>query len=155
MNIISKFRTLFLIRKSIVFVFFSIIWLSVFFQGIHETESQAVSTAIIMFVISAIFQIINLKSVYKIMISNEGITKAYIISRQSEFIPFSNIKNTQLNHVRGTWTDAGQITEGYYESVIILKNNKILLITPDYFENYKELIKVLSYNFTEFKQDFS
>ena len=35
---------------------------------------------------------------------------------------------------------AGQITSGYFESMVILKNGKKILISPDSFENYQEII---------------
>lgn len=83
---------------------------------------------------------------YKLVISDSGITKILLVSGKYEVIPFTDIVSVKLNHVEGLESDAGQISMGYYESIITLTNNNELLITPDYFENYRELIHALNHN---------
>ena len=47
------------------------------------------------------------------------------------------------------YSDVGQITEGYHESIITLKNGKILLLMPDYYENYDRMIVFIRANIYE------
>ena len=43
-------------------------------------------------------------------------------------------------------TETGKITMGYFESILILNTNKKILISPDNFENYNEIIKTIKLN---------
>ena len=62
------------------------------------------------------------------------------------------MKNVSLNRVDGGSTDAGLISEGYYESIINLKNKRTIAVSPDYYENYRELVVAMSENFTNYKE---
>ena len=147
MEVNSKFRVLFLIRKNIIFFLFAGLCLWMLISGIFESVSGLISAAIIFLAICALVQLINLHSVFKIIISENGIIKISFISGERELIPFSSIINIIMQRVDGLSTsDAGQITTGYYESLITLKNNRKLTISPDHFENYEELIRAIKKN---------
>ena len=130
-----------------IFFLFACVCFWLLFSGLLESVSGLISLSVILFGIFTLFQIINLRSVFKIIVSEKGIIKTSFISNEKEFIPFSSIANIQLTRVNGYSTsDAGQITTGYFESLITLKNNKKLIISPDYFENYQEIIKAIKMN---------
>lgn len=140
MKIHSKFRTLFLIRINILFVIFDFFCLSNFF-GSFRTEDYTVILASVFFLALSIFFHINkLSSVNEITVSEKGIERTTLASSKIEFIPFSSILRVQTERVQGSYSRAGQISTGYFESKLYLENGEELLISPDHFENYQELI---------------
>lgn len=146
MEISSKFRTLFLIRKNIFFFLFVTFFLLVLLHDLSNNIPETILTAIIFLGICVLIQLVRLRSVHRIIVSDKGIKKISLISREEEFISFSSIENIRTVRVQGMYSDAGQITEGYYESEIFLKDKKKLLITPDHFENYQEIIGAIKQN---------
>lgn len=140
MKIHSKFRTLFLIRINILFFIFEFFCLSNFFGG-FRTENYKVILASVLFLALCIFFHINkLSSVNEITVTEKGIKRTTLVSSKVELIPYSSILRVQTERVPGSSSKAGQITTGYFESVIYLENGEELLISPDHFENYPELI---------------
>ncbi|KAF2516466.1 hypothetical protein [Flavobacterium foetidum] len=77
------------------------------------------------------------------MVTEDGITKTTFVSREAEFIPFSSVISIHSHRVPGMQGKAGQISRGYFESVLVLEDDKKLLISPDIFENYHEIIEAI------------
>ena len=91
----------------------------------------------------------NFNSVKSLIVTSKGITTISFLSESKEFIPFSDIENIKTDWTNGMYSDVGQITEGYHESIITLKNGEILLLTPDYYENYDRMIVFIRANIYE------
>jgi hypothetical protein len=144
----SKFRTLFLARK--VFGFFLLFFLCCV---VLSYNNEYLLFFMLLLTVSIAITLFKLSNIYKLIISEKGITKISFLSDKREFIDFSEIVTVNLNQVDGLQTRAGYISEGYYESVILLKNKKELLVSPDYFENYRELVVAMSENFTNYKEE--
>lgn len=57
-------------------------------------------------------------------------------------IPFSDIDSIERKRIVQQ-SKGIQISDGYYESKIILNNGKFYVISPDRFANYKEMISII------------
>ena len=84
--------------------------------------------------------------IYKIKVVENGILKIPIFKNKEQLILFTDIKEVRLEKVDGNSSDAGEITLGYFESILILNTNEKILISPDSFENYKEIMKTIKFN---------
>lgn len=77
-------------------------------------------------------------SVKKIMVDSRSIT-VYNYGSFYE-IAFSEIKEIQKGKNKMIMTGNIPFTEGYTYSKLVLKNGKQLIISPDKFENYAEIM---------------
>ena len=146
MVITSKFRTLFLVRKGLSFLIIDIICIvliSSFFNDGSYLETLFFGCV---FIFILVYQYMNFNSVKSLIVTSKGITTISFLSESKEFFPFSDIENIKTDWTDGMYSDVSQITEGYHESIITLKNGKILLLTPDYYENYDLMIVSLRAN---------
>ncbi|MBZ4034491.1 hypothetical protein K6T82_06920 [Flavobacterium sp. 17A] len=140
MKIHSKFRTLYLIRINILFILFDFFCLSKFF-GSFRTEDYKIALASVVFLaVSIFFHINKLSSVNEIIVSEKGIKRTTLASSKVEFIAYSSILRVEIARIQGSYSRGGQISTGYFESTIYLENGEEILISPDHFENYPELI---------------
>lgn len=149
MVITSRLRTLFLVRKGLSFLIIDIICIvliSSFFNDGSYLEAFFFGS---IFIFILFYQYINFNSVKSLIVTSKGITTISFLSESKEFIPFSDIENIKTDWTNGMYSDVGQITEGYHESIITLKNGKILLLTPDYYENYDRMIVFIRANIYE------
>ncbi|MTH14138.1 hypothetical protein [Flavobacterium sp. LC2016-01] len=89
-----------------------------------------------------------MRSVYEITVTKKGIKRKTLTSSKEEFIPYSSVLKVQTERIQGSYSDAGQITTGYFESTVFLENGTELLISPDHFENYHEIIVAIRSNVT-------
>ncbi|WP_316635586.1 hypothetical protein [uncultured Flavobacterium sp.] len=87
-----------------------------------------------------------MRSVYEITVTKKGIKRKTLTSNKVEFTPYSSVLKVQTERVQGSYSDVGQITTGYFESIVFLENGTELLISPDHFENYQELIIAIREN---------
>ena len=145
MEISSNFRTLFLVRVNFVFVVVFIVCSYFVIDGFTESNFIKVIISIILLSISAYLQFLNLGKIFKIKVSAKGINKTYFFYDKHENIPFSSIKSVRLEKVDGLSTDAGKISLGYYESVMTLDNDETLILSPDKYENYHEIMKSINH----------
>ena len=149
MVITSRLRTLFLVRKGLSFFIIDIICIvliSSFFDDGSYLETLFFGS---IFIFILVYQYMNFNSVKSLIVTSKGITTISFLSESREFIPFSDIENIKTDWTNGMYSDVGQITEGYHESIITLKNGKILLLTPDYYENYDRMIVFIRANIYE------
>ena len=149
MVITSRLRTLFLVRKGLSFLIIDIICIvliSSFFNDGSYLETLFFGS---IFIFILVYQYMNFNSVKSLIVTSKGITTISFLSESKEFIPFSDIENIKTDWTNGMYSDVGQITEGYHESIITLKNGEILLLTPDYYENYDRMIVFIRANIYE------
>lgn len=149
MAITSRLRTLFLVRKGLSFLIIDIICIvliSSFFNDGSYLETLFFGS---IFIFILVYQYMNFNSVKSLIVTSKGITTISFLSESREFILFSDIENIKTDWTDGMYSDVGQITEGYHESIITLKNGKILLLTPDYYENYDRMIVFIRANIYE------
>lgn len=131
-----------------VYVIFDFICLSYFF-GSFRTENYKVTFGSLIFLaLSLFFHINKMRSVYEITVTKKGIKRKTLTSSKEEFIPYSSVLKVQTERIQGSYSDAGQITTGYFESTVFLENGTELLISPDHFENYHEIIVAIRSNVT-------
>lgn len=146
MVVYSKFRTLFLARKA--FGFFVMFFLCCVVLSYND---KYLLIFMLLLTLSIAITLFKLSNIYKLVIFENGITKISFLSDKKEFLNFSEVVSVNLNRIDGLQTRAGYISEGYYESIVLLKNHKALLVSPDHFENYRELVVALSENLTNYK----
>jgi ABC-type transport system involved in multi-copper enzyme maturation permease subunit len=139
MKIPSKFRTLFLIRVNILFFIFYFFCLYILFSGFKNEDYEAIIGSVLFLALSIFIHILKLQTVNEIVVLEDGLQKITLLSGKVEFIPFSSIVNIQTERIQGSYSDAGQITTGYFESTILLENGTELFINPDY-DNYMEIV---------------
>lgn len=148
MTTLSEFRVLFWARK--IFGFLLVLLLSSIFL-IDPTDVN-ITIFVLLVILTLVYHFFKIRKLYKIVISEKGIIKVSFLNKKKEFIDFSEVEKVGLikfdgrrDPIRGV-----NISSGYYESEILLKNKESILISPDYFENYKELVKSLSENLEKF-----
>lgn len=139
MKIPSKFRTLFLIRVNILFFIFDFFCLYILLNGFIKEDYKVILGSILFLALSIFVHILKLRTVNEIIVLEDGLQKTTLVSGKIEFIPFSSIVNIQTERIQGSYSDAGQITTGYFESTILLENGTELFINPDY-DNYMEIV---------------
>lgn len=152
MEVASKFRKLYLVRKFIFFFLF--ISFLIFTQSYDRPNNNNKQTDIyetIIFyalavVFAAVIQLIQLIRVHKIVISETEIKLIYYFKPQKK-IQISSIIDIQSERVQGSYSEAGQITSGYFQTRVTLSNNQEIIITPDKYENHGELVNVLRKKF--------
>lgn len=146
MKITSQFRTLFIIRKILGIVFilaFGWFFINLTFQ---KKEWEILSIILFLEAILLYFFIRSLQKIYSIVVVEIGIFKTSILNNKTEFILYKEIKTVHSEKVQGSSTEAGQITLGYFESVLITYSNQKILISPDNFENYNEIMQAIKLN---------
>lgn len=146
MEIISEFRALFILRKISGFLFLLIICGFLMNYGFERNEWKIILISLIILIISSILLKNDIRKIYKIKVIKKGILKILVFQNKQELILFTDIKEVRSEKVDGMSSDAGEITLGYFESILILNTNKKILISPDHFENYKEIMKTIKLN---------
>lgn len=151
MQIQSKFRKLFWVRVGIGCLAF-IVTLYVCLNSISQ-YSQLRKNPV--FIVSAVFLLLFLCAawdffkIFKLIVTDQGIEKILLISGQKQCIPFTNITGLKKRKIT-MQGKAGQLTNGYSISILQLENNKTLIISPDIFENYNDIMVVIKSKFLLF-----
>ncbi|WP_140506216.1 hypothetical protein [Flavobacterium pectinovorum] len=122
------------------YIIFDFFCLSSFFNSFRTEDFIVGLGSIIFLALSIFFHIDKLRSVTEIIVLEKGLQKISLASQKTEFIPFSFMVNIRTERIQGSYSDAGQITTGYFESTILLENGEELLISPDQYDNYKEIV---------------
>lgn len=78
--------------------------------------------------------------IYKIEVLENGIEKKSILSIKTELIPFIEIEDITIEKLRVSSLKGNPINDGYSFSTINLKKGKEIIISPDQFENYNEIM---------------
>lgn len=137
----SKFRLLYIIKISLGYLIslLCICGLCYFYQDIYNDYTKQRSTIlIILIVFLTVAGTWDFLRLTKVVVGQEKLEiQSFFIKNMS--VSFNEIKSIE-RHKIVQWSDAGQITDGYHLSEIILSNQLSIIISPDKFENYSELI---------------
>ena len=146
MKLNSKFRTLFIVRKSLGIILILAIGLILINLSLKKKEWEILFVIIFVQIIFMFFLIKDLRKIYTINVVEDGFYKISYFKNKTEFISFKEIKNIYSEKIQGSSTDAGEITLGYFESIIITETNQKIIISPDYFDNYNEIKTIIKLN---------
>jgi hypothetical protein len=145
MIVVSKFEKLYLLRNA--FIPIICIGLSLLLSDIkiyYKKDIDVIFPVFFLSILGCLVLLYNLNSIYKIIVEETTITKVYFLSRKTENIPYASIKSLNKEFIDGSFSDAGQITSGYYRYVFNLEKNKELIVSPLYFKNCNELITAIN-----------
>ena len=82
---------------------------------------------------------LDLLKIFTLKVSENGIEITFLITKKKKYIPFNIISSIEKEKV--TLRNAhGNITDGFYISILKF-DNESLIISPDSFENYEDLMK--------------
>ncbi|TDD98818.1 hypothetical protein E0F91_00005 [Flavobacterium sandaracinum] len=76
----------------------------------------------------------------------KGIEKTSLIFRTKQYIPYSTILSIDRQKTRTRDTRGINLTDGYHFSILKYENNRRLIISPDCFENYMEIVEAIKSN---------
>ena len=152
MNVKSKFRRMFVAK----IVFGASIFLTIFLCCLRYIILNPVNFKDPWFIASSVFLfflILTSSDVFKIhsiSVGENGIRKTILITQTHTDFLFSDLVSIDREKIRQQ-TSRGFITDGYHFSILTFKNNKGLIISPDDFENYSELMFSITRNFQKTK----
>lgn len=151
MTVTSKFENLYLLQ--IVFVpliCFGLVLLLLDAKIDYNKDSDVTLPIIILLTVGCLVLLNNLNSIYNIIVTEKFITKKKLLSGKKEIIPLESIISLTREHIEGGYSsELGKISDGYYEYVFSLVNDKKLVVSPLCFNNYKELIMAINQNRNE------
>lgn len=141
MHLESQFRKLFWVRIAIGFIAFVIIIYLIILFVFKDIKILSNPLFVVIFVLALflIFASFEILKIFKLKVTDKGIEKILLVSGQRQFIPFEFIIGIKKERVRMR-TKSGALTDGYIISILQLKNNKKLIVSPDNFENYRDLM---------------
>lgn len=147
MKIESKFSSLFLLRilfGSLLFIILSYFCVDTILhnQNIEKFIFLVPAFLVLFFLVYVSYDLLKL---YKLTITEKGIDKVFIFSNQKEHISFNSILSIEQERTR-IKSSRGYVTDGYFYNILELKNGESLLISPDRFENYNDLITAVRDN---------
>ncbi len=141
----SKFRKLFWIRLVlgiVLFVILILILINRVFINPQETKNLTLVVVVIALLLLSYLSL-DLFKVFTLKVSENGIKITFLITKKKKYIPFNSI--TSIEKEKVTLRNAqGNITDGYYISILNFENDS-LIISPDNFENYEELMIEIKY----------
>lgn len=76
----------------------------------------------------------------KLTIIENGIEKTNVVTGQKQLIPFEKIQFIKNEKIKMRNRGGADISDGFHFSTIILENKQSFIVSPDHFENYKDLI---------------
>lgn len=142
--ITSKFRGLFIgkiLYLAIVFTVMLTFSLKYIFK-VNKVESQiSVNLIIGLAIVLLLLLIYRIVVVMKVCILADRLEMLSFFGNKTEVL-FSEILKIDSNNVAMT-NKAENSTDGYHYSVLVLKNGKTLVISPDEFENYNEIMAAI------------
>jgi hypothetical protein len=146
MMVISKFEKLYLLRKAfipIICIGLSFLLLDVKYY--YKKDADVMFPVFFLLIFGCLVLVYNLNSIYKIILEEKTITRINFLSRKRENISYTSIKSSNKEFVDGSYMyEVGQITSGYYRYVYTLANEKKMIISPLYFENYNQIVKEIN-----------
>ena len=124
---------------SIIFVLCLVFFITGLLNFEHRNVVPLVMCAFILVSLSCLS--IDIFKIFKITLSENAIIKTTLFTGFEKLIPFSSIQNIELQKVRFK-SSRGNISDGHQITIIKFENEK-LIISPDSFENYQELINFI------------
>lgn len=142
--ITSKFRDLF-IGKIIFLAFVFTVMLTfslMYIFKVNKVESQITVNLIIgLSIVLLLLLIYRIVVVMKVCILADRLEMLSFFGKKTEIF-FSDITKIEAEKSIQT-AGGGNITDGYHYSILIVKNGKTLVISPDEFENYNEIMAAI------------
>jgi len=128
-----------------IFLFLSIATFCTYgFANPEKTPSQLLVIACVALAF-LIYIAIDLLKIFSLEITEKGIEKKSLVFKTKRHIPFTSILSIGKQKIRSRNT-RGYISDGFTVSVLKLKNGENLIISPDSFENYQEIIEAIELN---------
>lgn len=143
-TISSKFRGLFIGKiVFLAFVFTVITTFSLkYLLKVNEIDSQiSVNLIIVVFIVLLLLIIYRIVAVMKVNVLKDRIEIFSFFGKKAEIFLSDITKIETQKFVQSS--KAGNITDGYHYSILILKNGKWIAISPDEFENYNEIMAAI------------
>jgi len=148
MIVISKFEKLYLLRKaflSIICIGLSLLLLDVKYY--YKKNADVMFPVFFLLIFGCLVLLYNLNSIYKLILEEKTIIRINFLSRKRESISYTSIKSSNKEFVNGSYIyEVGQITSGYYRYVYTLENDKKMIVSPLYFENYNQIVEEISFH---------
>jgi len=149
-TIVSKFRRLYKIKIILGYILaIGCLCLCLnYYRDIYNTDTKNAATLFIVIIICfTIAGSLDLLKLTKIIVKQTELDVVLFFTKKIT-IKYSEIYKIERHKVvqRG---DAGQISDGYFISEIILKNGVSFIISPDKFENYQKLMVEIKSNLIE------
>ena len=140
MLIKSRFRGLFWVRMILGFIVF-IAMLSFCVKSIFIDFDKTQIPILIGAIVALLFIIylsLDIFKIFSLKVTEREIEKTLLITKRKERIPYEIITDFKQERIKPRNT-RGQIANEYNVSVLKFGNGKSLIISPDNFENYKEI----------------
>ena len=147
MNIKSRFRKLFWIRIGIgLFLFLSILTFCI--NRLRNPDEATKQTLVLAFLVLCFlaYASIDLFKVFSLNIEKNGIEKTLLLFRTKQYFSFDSVLSIERQKATQRNVRNIIITDGYHLSVLKFKTGKSLIISPDSFENYEELMLAIKNN---------
>lgn len=87
--------------------------------------------------------ILDLFNLHNISLSEEKITLKFLISRKKVDIMYKDIISTESHHQKYSGKSFN-LTKGYFIREYHLADGRILMLSPDTFENYEDLVNTIN-----------
>ncbi len=147
--IVSKFRDLY-IAKFVFFlavsISFLLICLYLLLQDLSKEDfitTIALSFFSLCLFIYVLFEVFYIK---KINILEKRIEFLIVLTKKTKTIYVSDIKSISREKVNGLSSRPGvKISDDYFQTKILTKNNSEFIISPHEYENYVEIIKEINF----------
>lgn len=145
MQIKSEFRKALGTRIGFGFVLFiiTLIFVSYTFLSSSTLSMNPLLVMACMVLLFLIYVSPDLFRICKLTITENGIEKTMIITGQKQFIPFEAVNYIKKEKVKLRNRGGADISDGFHYSTLILQNKESIIISPDHFENYSDIMAAI------------
>ena len=146
METTSKFRNLYIFKTVFgyaITLFAISICLKLYLDVYSPKRGRIALFFLVGIILITLIATIDLLRENKIIIKKDKMIIFSYFSIKKTMIKFSDIDSIERKRIVQK-SKGIQISDGYYESKIILNNGKSYVISPDRFANYKEMISIIS-----------
>lgn len=157
MIIQSKYRKLFLVKILFAcFIFFLVLFLNLKFlcENLFNFKDPffVLAVFLLILIIRLSFEVLN---IYSLKVSEKDISHTILVTQKTTNFSYDQITSVNREKVAGQQTGRGQISAGFFRTVIIFNDGSKLIVSPDDFENYQELLMVIKNNLDNYKANVS
>jgi hypothetical protein len=157
MIIQSKYRKLFLVKILFAcFIFFLVLFLNLKFlyENLFNFKDTffVLAVFLLILIIRLSFEVLN---IYSLKVSEKDISHTILVTQKTTNFSYDQITGINREKVAGQQTGRGQISAGFFRTVIIFNDGSKLIVSPDDFENYQELLMVIKNNLDNYKANVS
>jgi hypothetical protein len=157
MIIQSKFRKLFLVKILFACFFFLLVLffnLKFLYENFFNFKDPFFFLAVflLIIIIRLSFEVLN---IYSLKVSEIDISHTILVTQITTKFRYDQITSIRKEKVAGQNTGRGQISAGFFRTVIIFNDGSELIVSPDDFENFHELIIAIKNNLDNYKANKS